>query len=109
MEADLLRLNLAVAPTTFASANNLGVLGGDPAGFPNGRRVLDDVTTIAIRAVAGLTLPLTYPTYVKDAILSGDALRDGTTNTNLPLPTSFPWVAAPANGYASSPGVPAAG
>ena len=106
VEADLLRLNMAVPPTT-TNPNNLGVLGGDNAGFPNGRRVIDDVTTIAIRAVAGLTIPLTYPGYVKDAILAGDALRDGTTNTNLPLPTTFPYVAVPANGYATTPPVPA--
>ena len=105
-EADMLRLNLAVAPTAAGSVNNLGVLYGDNAGFPNGRRVLDDVTTIELRAIAGLTIPLTYPSYVKDAILSGDALRDGTSNTNKPLPTTFPYVAAPANGYAETPPVP---
>ena len=107
--ADMLRLNLAVAPTPTASASPLGVLGGDNAGFPNGRRVLDDVTTIELRAIAGLTIPLTYPTYVKDAILSTDALRDGTSNTNAPLLTAFPYVAPPANGYATTPPVPAAG
>ncbi len=107
-EADLLRLNLAVPPTTNpAKINNLGVLGGDPAGFPNGRRVFDDVTTIEIRAVAGLTIPLTYPTYQKDVILTGDALRDGTTNTNAALLTAFPYVAPPASGYATTPPVPA--
>lgn len=106
-QADMLRLNLAVAPTPSGSVNNLGVLGGDNAGFPNGRRVLDDVTTIEIRALAGLTIPLTYPTYTKDAILAGDALRDGTTNTNAALPTVFPYVAAPASGYKTKPPVPA--
>ncbi len=108
-QADLLRLNLAVAPTAAGSENNLGVLGGDPAGFPNGRRVVDDVTTIEIRALAGLTLPLTYPNYTVDAILKTDALRDGTKNTNAPLPTTFPYVAPPANGYLTSPPVPAVG
>ena len=108
VEADLLRLNLAVKPTTDpAKINNLGVLGGDPAGFPNGRRVFDDVTTIELRALAGLTIPLTYPTYQKDAILAGDALRDGTSNTNAALLPSFPYVAPPASGYATIPPVPA--
>ncbi len=106
-EADLLRLNLAVAPTAIGSEKPLGVLGGDPAGFPNGRRVIDDVTTIEIRAVAGLTIPLTYPSYTKDTILNGDALRDGTTNTNATPPTTFPYLAAPADGYATTPPVPA--
>jgi hypothetical protein len=54
--ADLLRLNVMIAPTR--SPNSLGVLGGDLAGFPNGRRVFDDVATIELRAVAGATLPL---------------------------------------------------
>ena len=106
VEADMLRLNLAVPATAPANVNNLGVLGGDNAGFPNGRRVIDDVTTIELRAIAGLTIPLTYPAYVKDAILLGDALRDGTSNTNKALPTTFPYVAGPANGYAEQPPVP---
>ncbi len=104
--ADLLRLNLAVPPTASASVNNLGVLYGDNAGFPNGRRVVDDVTTIELRAIAGLTIPLTYPTYQKDVILGTDLLRDGTTNTNKPLSTTFPYLAPPANGYGVTPPVP---
>ena len=107
VQADMLRLNLVVAPTPVGSENNLGVLGGDKAGFPNGRRPLDDVTTIEIRAIAGLTLPLTYPAYKTDAILGGDLLRDGTTNTNLPLLMVFPYLAPPASGYLSKPGTPA--
>ena len=106
VQADMLRLNLAVPPTAKGRENKLGVLYGDNAGFPNGRRVLDDVTTIELRAIAGLTIPLTYPNYQPDDILSGDALRDGTSNTNKPLPTTFPYVAPPANGYATTPPVP---
>ncbi|MET3807503.1 hypothetical protein ABIB25_004529 [Nakamurella sp. UYEF19] len=108
VEADMLRLNLTIPPTTDPQKiNDLGVLGGDPAGFPNGRRVFDDVTTIEIRALAGLTLPLTYPNYKKDDILGGDALRDGTTNTNAALLPAFPYVAPPASGYLTTPPVPA--
>jgi hypothetical protein len=55
-EADMLRLNVAVPPSGSPSA--LGLLGGDAAGFPNGRRVFDDVTSIELRAVAGLTYAL---------------------------------------------------
>ena len=51
--ADLLRLNTSIAPTPAASRKRMGVLGGDVAGFPNGRRVSDDVVDIAARAVAG--------------------------------------------------------
>ena len=54
--ADMLRLNFNVAPA--AVANPLGVFGGDVAGFPNGRRVGDDVTDIFARAGAGAVLHL---------------------------------------------------
>ena len=53
--ADMLRLNVAVPPAS--NPNALGILGGDLAGFPNGRRVIDDVTTIELRAIAGATVP----------------------------------------------------
>jgi len=53
--ADLLRLNLAIPPAKSPSI--FGVLGGDLAGFPNGRRVADDVFTIELRALAGATIP----------------------------------------------------
>ena len=47
--ADLLRLNTGVPPTPSAAASRLGLLGGDAAGFPNGRRLVDDVTDITLR------------------------------------------------------------
>ena len=47
--------------------NALGVIGGDLAGFPNGRRVFDDVVTIELRAIAGVTVPLVDPAYKPDA------------------------------------------
>jgi hypothetical protein len=52
--ADELRLNTAVQPTPFSSASRLGYLGGDVAGFPNGRRPCDDVVDIELRVVAGV-------------------------------------------------------
>ena len=54
-QADMLRLNVAVPPAS--SPNILGVVGGDVAGFPNGRRVLDDVVTIELRASPGPRSP----------------------------------------------------
>jgi hypothetical protein len=63
--ADELRLNVAIPPSS--SPNILGLLGGDLAGFPNGRRVFDDVVTIELRAVAGLTYPLVNSSYTPDA------------------------------------------
>ncbi len=49
----MLRLNTSIAPTAAASQNDLGVLGGDDAGFPNGRRPYDDVVDITLRAAEG--------------------------------------------------------
>ncbi len=51
--ADLLRLNTGVAPTALTKRKRLGVIGGDGAGFPNGRRLTDDVVDIAARVVGG--------------------------------------------------------
>ena len=61
-QADLLRLNVAIPPKTN-QPSNLGLLGGDLAGFPNGRRVFDDVFTIELRAIAGVTYPLVDKTF----------------------------------------------
>jgi hypothetical protein len=51
--AEMLRLNTSIAPTAPAAQNDLGVLGGDLAGFPNGRRPFDDVVDITLRAAMG--------------------------------------------------------
>jgi len=51
--AELMRLNTTIAPTAPAEQNDLGVLGGDLAGFPNGRRPFDDVVTIELRVAEG--------------------------------------------------------
>ncbi|MGH7666575.1 MAG: DUF4331 domain-containing protein [Candidatus Dormibacteria bacterium] len=66
--ADMLRLNLAVPPSSSPSL--LGLLGDDAAGFPNGRRVFDDVTSIELRAVAGATYALIDKSYTPDAASS---------------------------------------
>ena len=56
---------MAIPPSSTPS--NLGVVGGDLAGFPNGRRVADDVVNIELKAIAGATYPLIDPTYKPDA------------------------------------------
>ena len=70
------------------------LVGGDPAGFPNGRRIDDDVVTIELRAIAGVTIPLVDPRYTPDG--AAGAVKDGTTNTNaallhLPVPRPSRW------------------
>src|SRR4051794_17718021 len=52
--SEMLRLNTAIPPTAVGEENWLGVIGGDLAGFPNGRRLGDDVVDIALRVVAGV-------------------------------------------------------
>lgn len=88
--ADLLRLNTGVAPTAPASASRLGLLGGDPAGFPNGRRVFDDVTDVALRLVVGGVLAAPFPGY--NANING-RLGDGVNVNDAPYRTSFPYLA----------------
>ena len=101
-QADLMRLNVAVPPT--AKPNPLGLVAGDAAGFPNGRRVFDDVVTVELRAIAGLTIPLVDPTFTPDDAAA--AVTDGTTNTNAPFLSSFPYLGTPAGGFQSLPGTP---
>jgi hypothetical protein len=105
VQADLLRLNMAVTPTTTNPSPD-GILGGDLAGFPNGRRVFDDVVAIELRALAGATYPLVMPSYTPDA--AAGALKDGTTNTNQPYKTSFPYLGTPNSGSKVKPGKAAA-
>ena len=81
--ADLLRLNTGVPPTPQGSRKRLGLLAGDAAGFPNGRRVSDDVTDIAARAVAGI---LAGPQY-------NYRIGDGVNTNDVPYQETFPYVA----------------
>jgi hypothetical protein len=105
-QSDMLRLNVAVKPS--ADPKPLGLVAGDAAGFPNGRRVFDDVVTIELRAVAGLTIPLVDPSFSPDAAAAdpNNAIKDGTSNTNSPFLTKFPYLGTPAGGFQSLPGTP---
>ena len=84
--ADLLRLNTGVPATPQESRSRLGLLAGDPAGFPNGRRVFDDVTDIASRAVAGV---LAGPPYNDSP---NNMIGDAVNVNDVPLQQSFPYV-----------------
>lgn len=84
--ADLLRLNTGVTPTPPGSASRLGLLGGDPAGYPNGRRLFDDVVDISLRAVAGVFNPAFN-------VFPNNALGDGVNVNDIPYRTSFPYLA----------------
>jgi hypothetical protein len=99
-ESDMLRLNVAVPPSR--KPNDIGLVAGDAAGFPNGRRINDDVVTIELRAIAGATIPLVDPSYTPDAAAS--QVTDGTTNTNAAVTRSFPYLGLPGGGYQTVPG-----
>ncbi|HXT68668.1 MAG TPA: DUF4331 domain-containing protein [Vicinamibacterales bacterium] len=86
--SEMLRLNTAIAPVF--NPNPLGVLGGDVAGFPNGRRLTDDVVDIALRAMAGAT-PLT-PSFNGGI---NAQLGDGVGANDKPFLLVFPYVATP--------------
>lgn len=88
--ADLLRLNTGVPPRSSTLQNRLGLLGGDPAGFPNGRRLADDVTDIALRLVAGGVLAAPFPGYTPGI---NDRLGDGVNVNDAPYRNSFPYLA----------------
>jgi Domain of unknown function (DUF4331) len=98
VQADMLRLNVAIAPTV-GNPNPLGLIGGDPAGFPNGRRVQDDVVTVELRAIAGATYPLIDKTYTPDAAVG--LITDGLTAADVPAGylNTFPYLGVPYSGY----------
>ncbi len=78
----MLRLNTGVAPTPEGSRKRLGLLAGDAAGFPNGRRVSDDVSDILFRALAGI---LAGPQY-------NYPLGEGVNTNDVPYQETFPYV-----------------
>jgi hypothetical protein len=91
--ADELRLNLSIAPTAaLGKGNRLGVLGGDLAGYPNGRRLEDDVIDISERAVGGALIGHALP------------LGDGVDANDVPLQSSFPYEPDPFSGYDNTKG-----
>jgi Domain of unknown function (DUF4331) len=85
--ADLLRLNTGIPPTPVGMQKRLGFVAGDSAGYPNGRRPVDDVFDISARAVAGILV---------NATEFGTPLGDGVNTKTEGFNNSFPYV-MPAN------------
>jgi hypothetical protein len=81
--SELLRLDLSVAPKPLAAQKRLTVLDGDNAGWPNGRRPIDDVTDVAVRVVGG-------PGFA--------TASDGVDANDRPLPEAFPFLSGPWDG-----------
>jgi hypothetical protein len=86
---DTLKVNLGTDPT--AMPNRFGVIGGDPAGFPNGRRLGDDVVDISLQVVAGFLVGNEVP------------LGDGVDVNDQPFLSEFPYVGGPDSGFESDP------
>jgi hypothetical protein len=95
-QADEQRLNVAIPPSR--NPNIMGILGGDLAGFPNGRRVFDNVVTVELQAVAGATIPLVDKTFTADGAAS--LVTDGVTPPgNVSYLDVFPYLDHPVSGY----------
>ncbi len=99
--AEYMRLNTGIPATTPGSENRLGVIAGDLGGYPNGRRVGDDIVDITLRVAAGVLLP-------GNACAGGtqncnqapnNQLGDGVTQNDRPFRTTFPYLASPRDGY----------
>ena len=103
--AEMLRLNTSVAPTPMASQNTLGVLAGDNAGFPNGRRPGDDVVDASLRVAMGALCVATGPTDAlavgckpSDAPAGSAPLTDGTPQNASMFVNTFPYLLTPLSG-----------
>jgi hypothetical protein len=90
--ADMLRINLSIPVTPSSEFSRLGVLGMDLQGWPNGRRLGDDVVDIAERAVAGALVGKNVP------------LGDGVDFPDKPRLGVFPYEADPGQGFANEKG-----
>jgi hypothetical protein len=97
VQADLLRLNMAIPPSSSPKIN--GLLAGDAAGFPNGRRVADDIVAIELQAVAGAVYGLIDHSFTPDAAVP--QVDDGVTPADLIVPflDSFPYLGVPHSGF----------
>ncbi|MFN8593286.1 MAG: DUF4331 domain-containing protein [Thermomicrobiales bacterium] len=89
--SEMLRLNVAIPPS--ATVNPLGVIGGDNAGFPNGRRLEDEVVDVELRVAAGFLLGEEFQNGVNGQ------LGDGVDTNDVPFLSAFPYVATPHQGF----------
>jgi len=99
--SEMLRLNTNTPPCepgSCADYSRLGVVGGDNAGFPNGRRLADDTIDVALRVVEGVLIPGHDPTV--------DVLTDGVDQNDEAFQSTFPYLAVPHSGSHASPHVP---
>jgi hypothetical protein len=84
--ADLMRLNTGVSPTPVAMRKRLGLIAGDAAGYPNGRRLTDDVVDITERVAIGGILTPGFD------VAPNNLLGDGVNAPDVPPQETFPYV-----------------
>jgi hypothetical protein len=92
--SEMLRLNMSIAPCS-TTCSPFGVLGGDTAGFPNGRRLRDDIIDISLRVVLGVLLP--------DHQAIAETIGDGVDANDVAFNSEFPYVAYPVSGSDAAP------
>ncbi len=99
--AEYIRLNTAIPATAPNSENRLGVIGGDLGGYPNGRRLGDDVVDITLRVAAGVLLPgnACAGGTVSCNMAPNNQLGDGVNQNERPFRSTFPYLASPYDGY----------
>lgn len=94
---EMQRLNTSIAPTAAAAQNNLGVLGGDNAGFPNGRRPGDDVVDAELRVAMGVLCHAFPGVFCDPADAPSGTLpfTDGTLQDASQFDATFPYLRTP--------------
>ncbi len=96
--AEMLRLNTTTPVTAAGTQNNLGVIGSDAAGFPNGRRPGDDVVDIALRVMMGKLCTINVGCVPTDAAAGGLDLTDGALVNDSMFDSTFPYLKQPLPG-----------
>lgn len=96
--SEMLRLNTTTVPIAKGSQNRLGVIGGDNAGFPNGRRPGDDVVDIALRVVMGKLCTLNIGCAPTDAPSGTIHFTDGAFLDDSSFNAAFPYLKTPIPG-----------
>ncbi len=96
--SEMLRLNTNISPRSAASQNRLGVIGGDNAGFPNGRRPGDDVVDVSLRVAMGRLCTLNIGCSPIDASSGAIDFTDGALVDASYFDSSFPYLKTPIPG-----------
>ena len=102
MPAEMIRLNTSIATQPKGAQNNLGVIGGDLAGFPNGRRPGDDIVDIALRVVMGKLISIGLYGTPAQAPTGNSAYTDGALVNDSFFDASFPYLRTPLPGSPSN-------